>query len=112
MKKILGPIVSALAVGSVAQAAVTYVDASATNTTTANSSSYVTGGNLYTDNLWSIRTVGSGGADVIGNTVFEAGPERVGGENVPMLTTTITGLTPDTMYEVFVYFVTFANDAN
>jgi hypothetical protein len=91
------------------QAAITYVDATSSNTT---GSTYITTGNVYNDNLWSIRTVGSANSDVVGNTVFEAGPLGAG-EDVPVLSTLISGLTPGATYELYVFFVTFpATDAN
>ena len=92
-----------LAAITASPAAITYIDATSTNTT---GSTYVTTGNVYNDNLWSIRTVGSANSDVVGNTVFEAGPGG-GAENVPVLSTLITGLTPGTTYEFYVYFITF-----
>lgn len=104
------PPLLALASLASASAAITYVDATTLNTS--GQASFPTGGNIYNDNLWSVRTVGSANSDVVGNTVFEAGPEG-GAENVPTLTTLITGLTPGATYDLYVYFVTFpTTDAN
>lgn len=100
---LIGSLVAALSSSVLAQEPVKFVDASAANTT---GSAFVTTANIYNDNLWSIRTVGSGNSDVVGNTAFEAGPHG-GSENVPVIATTITGLTPGASYETYVYFVTF-----
>lgn len=103
MKRFLLTSSLALAGITAGHAAITYVDATSTNTT---GSAYTTTGNLYADNIWSIRTVGSGNSDIVGNTVFEAGPEGTT-ENVPVLSTLISGLTPGETYELYVFFVTF-----
>ena len=88
---------------STLSAQVTYVDASAANT---SGSAFSSTANVYNDNLWSVRAIGSANSDAVNNTVLEAGPHG-GSENVPVLATTLTGLTPGASYEVYVYFVTF-----
>ena len=98
--------VFALTAGS--HAAITYVDASDTNTSGNGTPPSPTGGNIYNDNRWSLRTVGSTGADIVNNNVFEAGPLEPSSsvnENAPLLTTTVSGLTPGQSYQMFVYFV-------
>lgn len=106
MKRSLLTTALVLAGISASHAAITYVDATTSNTT--GSATYPTTGNLYADNLWSIRTLAA--ADAVNATIFEAGPLRVGGEDVPLLTTQITGLTVGQTYQIYTYYVSFATD--
>ncbi|MEO5712080.1 MAG: BNR-4 repeat-containing protein [Luteolibacter sp.] len=78
------------------EAQITYVDATTSNTTRVDGNPFAPSAtaNSYADGNWTLRTaVASGG------TAFEGG----GGEAVPALKQTITGVTPGT-YEVHVFF--------
>jgi hypothetical protein len=77
-------------------AQVTYVDASAANLTRVdgNPLSPSATSNLYTDSNWSLRT-----GLASNSSIYEGG----GGEAVPMLRQTLTGVAPDT-YAVYVFF--------
>jgi hypothetical protein len=79
------------------------VDASPSNTT---GSEFTMDGRVYDDNKWSFRTVGSSNFDAVENTVMEAGPKG-GSENVPSLTTKISGLKPRARYHIYVYFISY-----
>lgn len=88
-----------------AHAAITYVDASASNLTLADGSAFTPNlaANVYNDNNWSFRQ-GEGLAS--SNTVYEAGAspnDPLTGETVPIIRQTITGLEPG-IYNVYAYF--------
>ena len=85
-------------ISQVVAAQVTYVDASAANMSRLDGLAFTpsTMAQVYTDNNWSLRTSTSLASH---NTVYEAG----GGENVPTLRQTITGVTPG-LYDVYAYF--------
>jgi BNR repeat-containing family member len=95
---------------STASAQITYVDASASNVTRndGNLFSPSTTPNVYTDGNWSLRTgVASGSIGVPNSgTAYEGG----GGESLPTLKQTLTGVTPGT-YDVYVFFWV-ANNVN
>jgi hypothetical protein len=95
---------------SASEAAITYVDASASNLTLANGSAFApsTSANVYNDNNWSVR---SGTNLASNNTVYEAGGSTNGalvGETIPVIRQTVTGLAAGT-YEVYAYFWTASN---
>jgi hypothetical protein len=99
-----------LAAMSASEAAITYVDASASNLTLANGSAFSpsTTSNVYNDNNWSAR---SGSNLASNNTIYEAGGSTNGalvGETIPVIRQTVTGLTAGT-YEVYAYFWTASN---
>jgi hypothetical protein len=110
MKNLIVTTSLVLASISASHAAITYVDASASNLTLANGSAFSpsTSGNVYNDNNWSVRT-GTGLAS--NNTIYEAGGSTNGslvGETVPVIRQTLTGLTAGT-YDVYAYFWTASN---
>lgn len=90
-----------------AAAAITYVDASAANTTLANGNPYTpTASLINNDNQWSLRTLGNS------LTVYTANDSNADpGEDAPMLRTTITGLTVGAPYDVYIYFWGAGSDA-
>ncbi len=87
----------------VLDAQITYVDATTSNTIRVDSSPFAptASGNIYNDSNWSLRT---GLAN--GSNIFEAG----GGEAVPMLKQTITGMAAG-YYDVYAFFWV-ANNVN
>jgi hypothetical protein len=88
-------------------AAITYVDASASNTTLADGSAYTPAATtIDDDNEWSLRTLGNN-ATVYTTNDSNANP----GEDGPMLRTTISGLAIASVYDVYVYFWGAGNDA-
>jgi hypothetical protein len=86
------------ALGSAANAQITYVDASAANMTRLDGLAFTpsTNSNVYNDSNWSLRTATALASN---DTIYEAG----GGEAVPTLRQTVTGLTPG-LYDVYAYF--------
>lgn len=87
-----------------AEAQVTYVDADTsnqpgtTNTTWADGSAFtppMMGGTVPADNQWWERTGFANGGDILAVN---------GGSDVPVIRTTISGLTPGASYDVFVYY--------
>lgn len=78
------------------EAQITYVDATTSNTTRVDGNAFAPSAtaNVYTDSNWSLRT-----GLASGSTIFEGG----GGEAVPALKQTVTGVTPGT-YDVHVFF--------
>jgi hypothetical protein len=76
----------------------TYVDATAANTTRwdGNPLSPAVQGNTSLDNNWELRTFGNNA------TVYESNAD--GPEDAPLLVTTLTGLTPNTDYVLYAYF--------
>ncbi len=76
-----------------ARAAVTYVDASLTNTTPGSAFAATNAD----DNLWGPRT-----GLASGSTVFQSGDGN--GEDTPEITTTLTGLSPNATYRVYAHF--------
>jgi hypothetical protein len=86
-------------------AAITYVDATTSNTFNAADAGtpWQTTTNSASDGLWALRTTGPGG--VLANTTgYEAGTA----EDAPMLRTTVT-VAPG-IYDVFVYYASKTND--
>ncbi|MCU0781753.1 MAG: BNR repeat-containing protein, partial [Akkermansiaceae bacterium] len=81
-----------------AEAQITYVDAAPSNMARLDGQALTpaTGGNVYTDANWSLRTATGLASN---DTIYEAG----GGETVPTLIQTVTGLAPG-LYEVHAYF--------
>lgn len=81
-----------------APATLTYVDASAANTVRRDGVPFAPAaqGNTSIDNNWETRLLGNNG------NVYEAGAD--GPEDAPILTTTITGLNPNTTYLVHACF--------
>ncbi len=79
-----------------AGAQVTYIDATTSNVTRVDASSFapVATSNLYTDNNWSLRT-----GLASGSSILEGG----GGEAAPALKQTVTGVAAGT-YDVYVFF--------
>ncbi|MEY3896140.1 MAG: hypothetical protein RLZZ214_1660, partial [Verrucomicrobiota bacterium] len=100
--KLLIPVCLTLFALQPLQAQITYVDATTTNITRVDGNAFapVATANVYTDSNWSLRT-GVASAATIGGvgTIFEGG----GGEAVPALKQTVTGVTPGT-YDVHVFF--------
>ena len=90
-----------------AHAAITYIDAAASNTTLADGSAYnPTATTINTDNQWSLRTLGNGA------TVYTANDSNANpGEDAPLLRTTVTGLTAGESYALYTYFWGAGNDA-
>lgn len=90
-----------------AAAAITYLDASADNTTLADGSAYTpTATTINNDNQWSLRTLGNG------VTVYTANDSNATpGEDAPTLRTTISGLTGALSYNIYAYFWGAGNDA-
>lgn len=80
--------------------AVTYVDATTTNTTRWDGQTFSPkpDGTTGADNNWETRALGNNG------TVFESNAEAA--EDAPLLITTISGLTPATSYIVYAYYWT------
>jgi hypothetical protein len=110
MKNLIVTTTLVLAGISASEAAITYVDASASNLTLANGSAFSpsTTANAYSDNNWSVRT---GTNLASNNTIYEAGGSTNGalvGETIPVIRQTVTGLTAGT-YEVYAYFWTASN---
>lgn len=108
MKRSLIPLLL-LAASVPARSAVTYVDASTSNTLAWNGSSYGTfttsTSSSGTDGLWRART-GLANPYTTG-TVFESAGATGGAQNTedaPRLATTITGLTVGSSYAVYAYF--------
>ena len=105
-------------VGTIASAAITYVDASTANTTNADGTPFtptLDAVRSNADNLWAERGgAGNAGLTPTGagtGTQFESnGTSAAGvagavtGENAPELRTTITGLTPGASYAIYAYF--------
>lgn len=100
----------ALGLAPFAGAAITYVDADGVNSVTEPGGVSSTDPSVSTDNAgstsdnkWNIRPFGNG---LNGNsagytpTIYET----IGSEDVPMLVTTMSGLTAGATYNVFVYF--------
>jgi hypothetical protein len=97
--------------GTAAQAAITYLDANfaAGGNTTLPDGSAVTAVDVGSagsgaDGSWRIRTNVGGNS----TSLYEANGDFTAGgntENVPRVRTTISGLTPNANYNVFVYFV-------
>jgi hypothetical protein len=75
-----------------------YVDATAGGNTTPASAFLAGSNNGAADNLWTLRTPFASGG-----TAYQAG-DGANGENAPELTTTISGLTPNTLYSFYVHF--------
>jgi len=101
-KTILAPAL-ALSLSATANAAITYVDADGANTVTEPGGVSLTDPSVSTDNAGS-TTDGKWNKRPFGNntTIWETwGTE---GGNLPMLATTITGLTPGDSYDAYVYF--------
>lgn len=99
MKSYLALAATLLAASLPAQA--TYVDAVAGgNTTLADGSPFtpVIGSPVGTDNQWTERTFANGG------TIFETNGQAGGGEDGPMLKTTVSGLIPGIGYVIYGYF--------
>ncbi len=90
-----------------ATAAITYVDASTSNTTLANGDPYTPTASLINDDdEWSLRTFGNLG------TVYAANDSNADpGEDAPMLRTTITGLSESVSYNIYAYFWGAGNDS-
>jgi hypothetical protein len=110
MKRLIVTTSLILAGISASHAAITYVDASASNLTLANGSAFApsTTANVYNDNNWSART-GTGLAS--NNTIYEAGGSTNGslvGETIPVIRQTLTGLAAGS-YDVYAYFWTASN---
>lgn len=110
MKNLIVTTALVLAAISASEAAITYVDASASNLTLANGSAFTpnTTGNVYNDNNWSVRSAANLASN---NTIYEAGGSTNGalvGETVPVIRQTVTGLTAGT-YEVYAFFWTASN---
>jgi len=110
-KTILAPAI-ALGLAVTANAAITYVDADGVNTLTEPGGVSLTDPSVSTDNAgstsdgkWNKRYFGNGTPATIWETW---GTE---GGTLPMLATTITGLTPGDSYDVYVYFQT-GDDTN
>jgi hypothetical protein len=104
-KSILGTVLASAAMLASASAAITYVDADGVNTLTDPGGVSLTDPSVSTDNAgstsdgkWNLRYFGNGSPATIWETW---GTE---GNNLPMLATTITGLTPGDSYDVYVYF--------
>jgi hypothetical protein len=88
-------------------AAITYVDATASNTTLADGSAYTpTASTINDDNEWSLRTVFGNNGTVYTTNDSNANP----GEDGPMLRTTIGGLAIGSVYDIYVYFWGAGND--
>jgi hypothetical protein len=94
-----------------APAAITYTDASTSNTTNFDNTAFSPtsdAGRDNTDNLWAGRAGGVTSAGATGGTMFESngtsGTANNGVENAPELATTITGLTSGSTYNVYAYF--------
>lgn len=94
--------------GAPALAQITYIDADpAVNTTLANGTSLPTTGNVSgTDGLWCWRATGAANR----GRVLEANSGGGGGEDCPMLRTTIDGLEPGRAYTTYAYFWGYAPD--
>jgi len=93
-----------LATASLGTAAVTYVDASPSNTTnftTGSSTDWYTSAGAA-DGLWRERAFANG------NTIYET--NATGGEDAVGLVTVITGLTPGDTYKLFAYFWSDGNN--
>lgn len=108
MKHILFSSSLLLAGISASQAAITYVDATASNTTAWAGGTFAaaTNATANSDNLWEPRTVfGNGG------TIYEAnGNSGTDTENAPLLVLSVSGLTPGQSYQSYVYYwATLAN---
>ena len=97
------------------QAQITYVDATAANTTLAAGGAIATSADANgTDNIWRLRPLGNGA------TVYEAGGDisatgsAVGGnnENVPRWATKVTGLMPNETYSAYAYFWSAGGNQN
>lgn len=116
MKKItLKTTLALLATAGLSQAAITYVDANAGNTTLANGDAYSpTATTVNDDNLWSLRTV-DGSNNPFGNssTVYTANDNNANpGEDAPELRTTISGLVAGGTYTLYTYFWGSATTGN
>jgi hypothetical protein len=85
------------------EAQITYVDATTSNVTRVDGNPFapVATGNIYNDSNWSLRT-----GLASGSSIFEGG----GGEAVPMLKQTLTGVAAG-YYDVYVFFWV-ANNVN
>lgn len=79
-------------------AAITYVDATTSNTTRWDGQTFSPAPNGTTglDNNWETRTLGNSA------TVFESNAEAL--EDAPLLVTSATGLLPNTQYVVYAYY--------
>ncbi|MCA9234771.1 MAG: BNR-4 repeat-containing protein [Planctomycetales bacterium] len=87
----------AVAAGRSARAALTYVDANRT-TNTGPAAAFTPGVNDNADdNLWSERTGFASGGNII-----QSGDGN--GENAPEISTTLTGLAPNSAYTVYLHF--------
>jgi hypothetical protein len=91
-------------------AAITYVDATVSNTTLADGSAYTpTASTINNDNEWSLRTFGNPEND---RTVYTTNDSNANpGEDGPMLRSTIGGLAIGSVYDIYVYFWGAGNDA-
>lgn len=94
----LGGLGAAFLLSTIASAQITYVDADcSTNTTLADGTAYTPIASTAHDDEWNLRPYANGGTILSSN---DAG----GGEDAPMLRTTISGLIPGLPHMVYGYF--------